>query len=76
MADSIRVAQPIRLQHLNLYIYTCINTLICQLLTSKEETFQRGNLESSNLCVRLTFSCTVVYRSFQPKKILLLLSPN
>ena len=32
------------------YIYTCINNLICQLLTSKEETFQRGktsNLETS-----------------------------
>ena len=33
-------------------------------------------LESWNLCARLTFYCSVVYRSFQPKKILLLLSSN
>ena len=34
---------------------------------SKEETFQRGNLKSWNLCARLTLYCTIVYSSFQPK---------
>ena len=34
----------------------------------KEETFQRGNLESQNLCTRLTFYCIVVHHSLKPKK--------
>ena len=51
---------------LHLYMYKQFYMLTVD-FSSKEETFQIGNLKSWNLCARLTFYCTVVYRSFQPK---------
>ena len=51
---------------LHLYMYKQFYMFIVD-FNSKEEIFQRGNLKSWNLCARLTFYCTVVYSSFQPK---------
>ena len=51
---------------LHLYMYKQFYMLTVE-IDSTEETFQRGNLKSWNLCARLTFYCTVVYSSFQPK---------
>ena len=50
---------------LHLYMYKQFYMLTVD-FNSKEETFQRGNLKSWNLCARLTFYFTVVYSSFQP----------
>ena len=50
----------------HLYMYKQFYMLTVD-FNSKEETFQRGNLIPWNLYTRLTFYCTVVYSSFQPK---------
>ena len=51
---------------LHIYMYKQFYMLTVD-FNSKEETFQRENLKSWNLCARLPFYCTVVYSSFQPK---------